>query len=83
MSSPIAEMALSPRLTMTVCSIPMEICPTATAAAIISSAKNTRLYSTRSRTASRNVFHATTPARFISRSPPPPMPARGPPPPNS
>ena len=32
--------------------------------AIISKAKSTRLYSTRSRTASRNVFQATTPTRL-------------------
>ena len=37
----------------------IEIWPTTTAEAIISSAKNTRLYSTRSRTASRKVFLAT------------------------
>ena len=48
---PITEIALNPRLTITICSMPIEICPTRIAAPIINSAKKTRLYSTRSRTA--------------------------------
>src|SRR5271170_1869254 len=65
-------MAPNPTDLITVSSIPIEIPPTKIAAAIINSAKNTRLYNTRSRTASRNVFNATTPARLISHSPQPP-----------
>ena len=42
-SSPISEIALNPSVTMTVCSIPIEICPAMIDAAIITKAKNSRL----------------------------------------
>src|SRR6185437_12697704 len=70
-TSPKREIAERPKFTITSRSMPIEICPTRMAAPIITKAKNTRLYSTRSRTASRNVLIATGPVvALIGNSPP-------------
>src|SRR5580658_1472539 len=58
MTTPNNETAVRPRLTTTRRSISIEIWPTKIAAPESSKAKAIRLYSTRSRTASRNVLRA-------------------------
>src|SRR2546422_6138567 len=57
-TTPNSETAVSPRLRTTSFSMSIEICPTSMAAPESSRAKAIRLYKTRSRTASRNVFEA-------------------------
>ncbi len=67
MTTPKRDTAVSPRLTTTSRSISIETSPTRIAAPESSSANAIRLYSTRSRTASRKVLKAIYPMREFIR----------------